>query len=545
MTIGMTAILHRCAPRYPTAQSAAVKFFLRSRDFFVLITFVCCVLNVPPLRAANEEIKIGSKAFTESVILGDMAAILARKSGAQVAERRELGGTTVLWDALLKGDIDIYPEYTGTIAQEILPRIDGRQDRNAATVSNDGLRSALKSRGIRMSRSLGFNDTYAIGMKESTAAALGIRTISDLLRHPDLAFGFSNEFMDRGDGWPGLQERYQLPQKNVRGLDHELAYRGLESGAIQATDLYSTDPEILYYILRVLDDDAGYFPAYDAVFLYRASLDRSAPAALQAILKLEGRISQQDMVKMNARAKLDKIPEERIAADFLVSINLAPIAGGPAAAGQDQQENAQQLVWRRTKEHLFLVAVSLAAAVIVSIPLGIFAAKFRAIGQVVLTVVGLIQTIPTLALLVFMIPIFGIGSKPAILALFLYSLLPIVRNTFSGLGDIPPAIGESAAALGLPPGARLRLVELPMASRTILAGIKTSAVINVGTATLGALIGAGGYGQPILTGIRLDNISLILEGALPAAILALAVQGLFELLERVLVPRGLRLKPAE
>jgi osmoprotectant transport system permease protein len=184
-------------------------------------------------------------------------------------------------------------------------------------------------------------------------------------------------------------------------------------------------------------------------------------------------------------------------------------------------------------------------ALLVAIPLGIFAAKFRAIGQVVLAVAGLIQTIPTLALLVFMIPLFGIGSKPAIFALFLYSLLPIVRNTYAGLGDIPPAIRESAAALGLPPGARLRRVELPMASRAILAGIKTSAVINVGTATLGALIGAGGYGQPILTGIRLDNISLILQGAVPAAVLALVVQGLFELLERVLVPKGLRLKPAE
>ena len=500
------------------------------------------------LYAGGEEIKIGSKAFTESVILGDMAAILARNSGARVVERRELGGTTVLWDALLKGDIDIYPEYTGTIAQEILPRITpqnaGQPARDSARISDDDLRRALETRGIRMSPSLGFNDTYAIGMKEAVATSLGIRAISDLARHPELAFGFSNEFMDRGDGWPGLRARYHLPQKDVRGLDHELAYRGLQSGAIHATDLYSTDAEIAYYGLRVLDDDLGYFPAYNAVLLYRDSLAARAPQALAAILQLAGRISQPAMVKMNARAKLDKIPEERIAADFLTSANLSANAASPAAAGQAQDETPRQLIWRRTKEHLFLVAISLAAAILVAVPLGIFAAKMPAIGQVVLAVVGLIQTIPTLALLVFMIPFFGIGSKPAILALFLYSLLPIVRNTYTGLGDIPPAIRESAAALGLPPGARLRLVELPMASRAILAGIKTSAVINVGTATLGALIGAGGYGQPILTGIRLDNISLILEGAVPAAILALAVQGLFELLERILVPKGLRLKPA-
>jgi osmoprotectant transport system permease protein len=166
--------------------------------------------------------------------------------------------------------------------------------------------------------------------------------------------------------------------------------------------------------------------------------------------------------------------------------------------------------------------------------------KRRRIGQAVLGIAGVLQTIPSLALLVFMIPLLGIGAAPAIVALFLYSLLPIIRNTAAGLAGIPPSIVESAEALGLPAGARLRVVELPMASRSILAGIKTSAVLNVGTATLGALIGAGGYGQPILTGIRLDHVGLILEGAVPAALLALAVQGLFEGLERWVVPEGLR-----
>jgi osmoprotectant transport system permease protein len=144
-----------------------------------------------------------------------------------------------------------------------------------------------------------------------------------------------------------------------------------------------------------------------------------------------------------------------------------------------------------------------------------------------------------------MIPLLGIGGPPVILALFLYSLLPIVRNTHAGLQSIPLEIRDSAEALGLSPWARFRLIELPMASREILAGIKTSAVINVGTATLGALIGAGGYGQPILTGIRLDDLGLILTGAVPAALLALLVQGGFDLAEHVVVPKGLRLKPGE
>jgi osmoprotectant transport system permease protein len=188
------------------------------------------------------------------------------------------------------------------------------------------------------------------------------------------------------------------------------------------------------------------------------------------------------------------------------------------------------------------VLVSLAAAVAVAIPLGIVAARRPRIGPFILSGIGIIQTIPSLALLVFMIPWLGIGAKPALAALFLYSLLPIVRNTATGLKDISASVRESAQALGLPDGARLVRIELPIASRAILAGIKTAAVINVGTATIGALIGAGGFGQPILTGIRRDDLAMILyEGAIPAALLALAVQGAFDLVERLIVPRGLLL----
>jgi osmoprotectant transport system permease protein len=240
------------------------------------------------------------------------------------------------------------------------------------------------------------------------------------------------------------------------------------------------------------------------------------------------------MIDMNAEVKLDGVPESIVTSEFLkknLSITTEP-----------KEETFLTRLVHNTLQHLFLVAISLAAAILISIPLGILSHRKEKIGQAILGIVGIIQTIPSLALLVFMIPLLGIGSAPAIVALFLYSLLPIVRNTYSGLQDIPVGIRESAEALGLPSGARLRLVELPMSSRSILAGIKTSAVINVGTATLGALIGAGGYGQPILTGIRLDNIGLILEGAIPAAVLALLVQGVFDLLELIVVPKGLRLK---
>lgn len=475
---------------------------------------------------AAPEVRVGSKKFTEGVILGEIVRQACASAGARTVHRRELGGTRVLWDALLAGEIDVYAEYTGTLAQEIL-RLPGADD--------EALRRALRERGVAMGQPLGFQDTYALGMREEAAARLGIRSLSDLAQHPGLRLGLSHEFMDRRDGWPALRRGYGLEALAVRGLDHDIAYRALADGAIDATDLYSTDAEIAYYRLRTLEDDRRVFPDYRAVLVWREDLASRAPGVVPALSRLEGRIPAAEMIAMNARAKIDRVPEDEVAADF------ARRALGIAAEARGQGRLARILA--RTLEHLGLVASSLAGAIAAGVPLGILAERRRRLGQALLAAAGVIQTVPALALLVLLIPLLGIGARPALAALFLYSLLPILRGTQAGLASIPPELRESAAALGLPPPARLRLVELPMASRSVLAGVKTSAVINVGTATLGALIGAGGYGQPILTGIRLDDFGLILEGAVPAALLALAVQGLFDLSERALVPRGLRLPP--
>jgi osmoprotectant transport system permease protein len=477
------------------------------------------------IKSGDASITVGSKKFTENVILGEILTQLAGSAGVRARHRRELGGTRVLWSALLGGDIDIYPDYTGTIQREILKQYDLRTERE--------VREKLAEFGIRMSPPLGFNNTYAIGMKEDLARELNISRISDLKDFPELKFGFTNEFMDREDGWQGLRAHYGLPQTFVRGLDHDLAYRGIDGESIHVVDLYSTDAEIEYYRLRALEDDLGYFPEYDAVLLYREDLIERVPGFLERLEALAGKIPESRMIGMNARAKLEGIHETEIAAEFI------------RETFGIETRYAREGFWRRlgrhTADHLLLVAISLSAAIVIAIPLGVLAAKSPRLEKPIMGITGIIQTIPSLALLVFMIPLLGIGGPPAVTALFLYSLLPIVRNTFTGIRDIPPSMIESARALGLPPAARLRLVELPMASSTILAGIKTSAVINIGTATLGALIGAGGYGQPILTGIRLDDITMILQGAVPAALLALIVQGLFDYAERFIVPRGLRI----
>lgn len=474
-------------------------------------------------------VTVGSKQFTEGVILGEMVRLLIAEDGQPVVHRAGLGGTRILWGALLAGEIDCYAEYSGTLLQEILA---GQEVPTRARLAE-----VLAGLGIRMSAPLGFQNNYAIAVPEALGARLGLRRISDLRDHPTLRLGFSSEFMDREDGWPGLRERYRLPQQDVRGLDHDLAYRGIAAGQIDATDAYTTDAEIAHYGLRALADDLGWFPSYEAILLYRADLAARAPAVIERLRRLEGTLDEPTMAALNARVKLQGESEQQVAAGFLRErLGLAPHT---EAAG------FWQALRDRSLEHLGLVSVSLTAAILMAVPLGIMAARRPRLGAVLLGLTGILQTVPSLALLVFLIPVLGIGWPPAVVALFLYSLLPIVRNTHAGLLDIPTPLQESAEVIGLTPAARLRWVELPLAATAILAGIKTAAVINVGTATLAALIGAGGYGQPILTGIRLDNTALIMQGAIPAALLALLIQALFNWAERRVIPRGLRPRPPQ
>ena len=482
---------------------------------------VCLGLLIGPPKAAAQDstLAVGSKKFTENVILGWMAVHTLENAGYATRHREQLGGSRFLWDALVRGDIDVYPEYTGTLLQEILA---------GTPVTKATVRDTLAQYGLAMSRPLGFNNTYALGMRAAHADSLGIRTISDLRAHPELTFGFSNEFMDRSDGWPSLKQAYSLPQ-TARGVDHDLAYRGLDNGALDVVDLYSTDAEVQKYDLRVLRDDQGHFPDYSAVFLYRTDMPDAARMELR---RLTGQLPDSTMQRLNARAKIDQVDEARVAADFVED------ALGIEATVQTQTRTER--IWARTHEHLILVGVSLGFAIVLGIPFGVIAAKIRGVGPVVLLAVGLIYTIPSLALLAVMVPPLGLGRVPAITALFLYSLLPIVWNTYTGLRNIAVELLESADALGLSPLAKLGRIELPLSARSILAGIKIAAVMNVGTATLGALIGAGGYGQPILTGIRRANLELILEGTLPAAALTVLALALFEGIQRAVLPRSLR-----
>jgi osmoprotectant transport system permease protein len=513
-------LLHR--PKLVVCDSASSAGTRARRGGLSSLSLPCIILFAAVFSANAQPAVIGSKKFTESYVLGEIAKRTLNDAGIPAEHRQGMGGTIILWQALRGRQIDAYPEYTGTIAQEIL-----KTDRK---LSLNEIREALMKFGVGMTEPLGFNNTYALVMRRSEPQRLGLRTISDLRNHPELKIGLTHEFLDRQDGWQPLRARYALPQQNVIGIDHALGYAALKNGSIDVKDAYSTDAKIAEYDLVTLEDDLQFFPRYDAVFLYRLALPAPTVTALR---KLEGTLDETRMTRLNAEAERTK--------NYARAANLyfQGGTGSTTAAG----ESFWHKLTRWTLRHLELAGFSLLLAVIVGVPLGIIASRGGPTGQAILGFASVVQTIPSLALLALLVPVpfFGISVRTAIAALFLYGLLPIVRNTASGLQDIPRALRESAIALGLCPLARLWQIYLPMASRSILAGIKTSAVINVGTATLAALIGAGGLGEPILSGLNLNDNTTILQGAVPAALLALLVQWGFDLLDRVLIPKGLRL----
>ncbi len=490
-----------------------------SKVFVRLVALCLCGLVAGAAGAAPATV-IGSKRFTESYILGEIVRQTLVAQGLPAEHRQGLGNTGILEQALASGAVDIYPEYTGTIVRELLKR--------QGNPSLAELNEWLAPRGLKAAVPLGFNNTYALAMAEARAVELGITRISDLLgpKAHRLRLGLSHEFLERGDGWPALKAAYKLPQASGNGLDHGLAYDAIRAGSIDVIDVYSTDAKVGRYALRVLQDDLGFFPKYDAVLLMRAAVD------VRPLARLEGRIDAAAMIAMNAQVELDGLSFAAVAKQF--------VDGGVAVAGTLRQGFMQRLFApdfaRLAGQHLLLVFGSLAIAILVGVPLGVSAWRWPRSAGWVLGVVAVLQTVPSLALLAFLIALLGsIGFVPALIALFLYALLPIVRNTHAGLHGVPAGLAQAALSLGLTRSQSLREVQLPLALPPLMAGVKTAAVINVGTATMAAFIGAGGFGERIVAGLAVNDSSAMLAGALPAAVLALVVQGVFDLIERWLV----------
>ena len=500
------------------------------KQLAIVVAASFLLLFLPPgsVSAPRQTIVVGSKHFNEGYILSEIMAQLLEDRGFQVDRKFGLGGTLICFDALRNGGIDLYPEYSGTLEQAVL-----KLPRRA---SYRELRRRLKEQfGLDLLDSFGFSNSYAVAVSRTLAEKIGLKTISDLARFPNLRFAFSLEFLNRQDGWPGLARTYGLSVRPL-GIEHGLAYQAIRENKLDLTDVYSTDGDIRKFDLVLLKDDRRYFPDYLAAPLVRADVDEGAK---QALGELAGTISATEMQELNGMAVLEGKSFAEIAREVLSKKGL--LHGGRSF----RERSRWATLLSRTGTHLKLTLIALLAAMALAIPFGVLIYRLRVISRPVIYGAGLLQTIPSIALLAFMIPLLGIGSVPAIVALFLYALLPILRNTAAALFSIDPVLKKVAVGMGLTAWQRLRHVELPLGVPTILAGIKTAAVINIGTATLAAFIGAGGLGEPIVTGLALNDTSLILEGAIPAALLAVLTEFAFEVLERLVIPKHLRQKPAE
>ena len=468
---------------------------------------------------AGEPIVVASKNFTESYLLGEIIAQRLEQAGMEVDRRFGLGGTLICFEALLAGEIDVYVEYSGTLEQTIL--------KLGQRTSIVGLNELLLSRGLSLLSPLGFNNTYAIAVRKEVAEEFSLERISQLTDYRDLRVVVSHEFLEREDGWPGMRRVYGfdwIPE----GIEHGLAYQAMADGSIDITDAYSTDGELQRYDLTVLADDKAFFPTYLAIPLIRDDLSLRAQAAIE---DLAGTLDDSSMASLNASVVFEGEDFASAARNHLRSIGFDVADGG---------SNTFDDLIRNTQRHLWLTAIALLTATVVGIVLALAVFQVAWISNAVLYVAGLLQTIPSIALLALMIPIFGIGMLPAVIALFLYSLLPIVRNSVTALATVDPVLRRVGKAMGLTRYDEIRYVYVPLAMPAILAGVRTAAVISIGTATLAAFIGAGGLGDPIVTGLALNDTSLILQGAIPAAVLAIATELMFEGIERVLVPRHLK-----
>jgi len=473
---------------------------------------------------AATPLKIGSKRFTESYVLGELLTQQAQTKGTAI-HLAGLGNTGIVLSALQSGAIDVYPEYTGTIAREIL--------KNPDYVTLQDLKEPLQRLGLGASIPLGFVDGYAIAVTQSTAQRLNLHSLKDLKQHPDLRLGLSAEFLQRADGWPVIAKAYDLQNLSPRAMDHGLAYDALTSGIIDGIDAYTTDARVLKDHIVLLKDDQEVLPPYAAVLLYRLEVPQQHPEEWKAVAQLEHTLSEEQMRSANALVDLEHATPV-VAAEVL---RHALFQEGHQPVSQDPGSNKNG-VWARSValmfsmeevklilQHLILVIIPVLAASLIGIPLGVAGASFPRLGRICLSGVGLLQTIPALALLALLIALINqIGTLPALITLFFYAMLPIVESTQSAFNNIDRHLRESAIALGAPWFKRTWYVELPVARSGIISGIRTAAVINVGGATLAAFVGGGGLGERIVGGLAVNDPALLIAGAIPAAVLALTIQ---------------------
>lgn len=511
----------------------------RARLVATLCAVPATVIGQEPPRAADAPVLVASKPFGESFLLAELFAQMLEAHGIAVIRRPGLGATEVAFRALRAGAIDVYPEYVGTGLLAILHDSVIADPR----VAFDHVARRFDAQfGVRWLPPLGFENTYAIAVRRETAARYALRTLSDLSRAaPELTAGLTSDFIGRPDGLVGITRAYGIRFRVVRPLAPALKYQALAEGGVDVIDAYSTDGLLARYDLVVLEDDRRFFPPYQAAALVGARLARDRPDAIAALTRLSGRLDEARMRSFNRRVEVDREDVASVARDAVREMFGTAASSAPPTAPVSALPLRR--LWGLTGRHLVLVAAALLAAVLVAVPLGLALERARVVAEGIVTGLGVLQTIPSIALLAFMIPLFGVGVVPALVALWLYALYPIARGTYTGVREADPDAVAAAEALGATARQQLLWVRLPLAMPVIMSGVRTAAVITVGAATLAAFIGAGGLGEPIVEGLALADTRRVLSGAIPAALLALAVDGALWLVERRLRPAHLRSRP--
>jgi osmoprotectant transport system permease protein len=449
--------------------------------------------------------RIGSKIFTEGYILSEILAVQLESHHFPVERMMGLGATGITEEAMKNKKIDLIVDYTGSITQAFF--------KSKEKISTQEIRDRLKPLGFTISEPLGFNNTYALAVRAAWSEKNKIKTFSQLATLPVVRAAFTSEFTSRPENWPGLKAQYNFKNFDVHEMDHQLAYESVRSDKADVVEAYSTDAKLKEFGLISLEDDQHFFPNYDAVIMTHLDWVEANPEAWKTLQELVGKIPASTMIELNSQVDLEKKSFYDVASGFLGVTSTT----------------SKNWPWLRelkdsTLEHLTLVLVPVFFALLIGVPLSFFAYKFPRSHSAIGALASIFQTIPALAFLTLLVPLVGIGTVPALTVLFLYAILPIFLSGYQGFASIPEITHLSCQTLGLHGFFKLRKIEFPMAQPAIWAGLQTSLITTVASATLAALIGAGGYGKKIIAGLAVNDMRIVLMGAIPSAVMALIFQ---------------------
>ena len=496
-------------------------------------------------RDNNKQLVIGSKIFTENILLAEMLALLLEeKHNFKIIRKFNMGGTKLVFDSLKNKHIDIYPEYTGTGYAMLLKKSGETNPKKTYRIVKSEF---LKKFQMVWSLPLGFENTYTLAVQAEDTRFQKFQSISQLKGHIALfRLGMGHEFVERKDGFDNFSKKYQLHFKKNQlvTMNSALMYSALNNKEVDMIMAYSTDGRIKAFNLKTLKDDKSFFPSYEAAYLTRQDVLETWPEVQAAFTDLENNINEKEIISLNNQVDQLDYGLSQTARNFLIQKKLLVDKAQKLQKVSliDYYISKKKYFFKILIEHLVLIFVSLFFALCFSIPIGIWAVRNALVEKVVFSLVNTLQTVPSIALLGLLIPLLGIGFVPAVSALFLYSLLPLIRNTFEGIKNVDRIYIEASAGTGLSAWQILIFVQIPLALPVILAGMRISTVIVVGTATLAAFIGAGGLGDPIFRGIATLDSRLIFLGAVPACLLAIILDTGVAFVENLVISKGLKLE---